>query len=357
MKQDANSFVNSNGTAALRAVSDATPVHKPAFNWRDHAISAAALQAATFPQLKWAVPGLIPEGLTLLIAKAKKGKTWLMQDIVLAVTGQRYTLGSRKPETGDALYLALEDNNRRLRRRLAKLLPDDAKWPERLTLVTKWRRLNEGGIDDIRDWIKHANNPRMIVIDTLKMVRAAVKNKNAQLYDLDYESLQPLRELADEHGIAIVVLHHARKADAEDPIDMISGSGGLSAAANTILVITSGATGATLHVRGHDVEEVDLAVEFNKNTCRWSILGGAADVRQSDERKRIIEVLTQEAEPLTPSEIATIIGKNRKTVSELLRKLHRDGYVEKAKGTRGRYIPAENPPSNDSFSHWQDHHD
>jgi predicted transcriptional regulator len=379
MKQDANSIVRERGPDALRALSDVAPVYKPkrgragheheakaaaihnvaepkrAFNWRDNVITAEVLKAQQFPKLKWAIPGLIPEGLTLLIAKAKKGKTWMMQDCALAVAGERYTLGDKKPETGDALYLALEDNGRRLQRRFDKLLPGVSKWPRRLTLATKWRRLNEGGLDDIREWIKQADNPRLITIDTLKMVRAPSRGQNTQLYDVDYESLQPLRDLANEHGLAIVVLHHARKAEAEDPIDLISGSGGLAAAANTILVIAGTSQGTTLHVRGHDVEEADLAVEFNKQTCRWSILGGASEVRQSDERKQILDTLKEEGEPLTPSEIAKCLGKNRSTIKTIVQRLVRDGFIEKAKGKRGAYALAEKAPSNGNefLSHWQ----
>jgi hypothetical protein len=53
--------------------------------------------------------------------------------------------------------LALEDSKRRLQRRMTKLLPTFAgKWPEKLTIATKWRRLHEGGLDDIRARHEHA---------------------------------------------------------------------------------------------------------------------------------------------------------------------------------------------------------
>ena len=55
--------------------------------------------------------------------------------------------------TGDVLYAALEDNPRRLQKRTDKLIsPLSAEWPARLTLATSWRRLDDGGVEDIADW-------------------------------------------------------------------------------------------------------------------------------------------------------------------------------------------------------------
>ena len=57
----------------------------------------------------------------------------------------------------DVLYLALEDNWQRLQRRLTKLLPTfTGEWPSGLTLATGWRRVNEGGLDDIRAEVRQS---------------------------------------------------------------------------------------------------------------------------------------------------------------------------------------------------------
>ena len=306
---------------------------KPATSWRDNTVTVKDLKAMNFPMMQYVVPGLLPaEGFHLLIAKAKIGKTWLMQDISLAASADRYTLGDIKPAQGDVLYLALEDNKPRLRRRVAKLLPEAQEWPDRMTIATTWRRLDQGGIEDMREWAKGCANPRMIVIDVLKMVKPdAQKNRNTQLYDADYDFVAPLRALAAEFHVCIVGIHHARKAEADDPIDMISGSGGLAAAADTILVITRGGSGVTLHVRGRDVEEADLAIEFNKATCRWRLLGSVDEVRHTDQRQRVIDILTEEAEPLTAGQIAQIMGVKRNTATKLLGRMVRDGHVEKPK--------------------------
>src|SRR5215207_7349692 len=109
--------------------------------WQENIFSAASLRSETFDPVRYALPGIIPEGVALLVGEPKIGKSWLALDLCLAAAdGRRYTLGQLKPRHGACLYLALEDNKRRLKKRINKLLPDGADWPKNLTLVNDWRR-------------------------------------------------------------------------------------------------------------------------------------------------------------------------------------------------------------------------
>src|SRR5215472_4624510 len=115
-------------------------------SWRDNVFTASDLRAMTFKPINWVVPGIIPEGLTILAGKPKVGKSWLALDLALAVAGGRYVLGEIKPDEGDVLYAALEDNQRRLWKRTDIVMGrHSVTWPDRLTLATKWRRLDDGG--------------------------------------------------------------------------------------------------------------------------------------------------------------------------------------------------------------------
>jgi AAA domain len=138
-------------------------------DWRIHVVTAAALQHMTFPPVSFVVPGLISEGLTILAGRPKIGKSWLAIDTCLGVAAHHSILGDIMPVSGDVLYCALEDNRRRLHRRINKLL--GSKWPERLMLTTSWRRLDDGGVDDLSDWCDNVPEPRLIVLDTLAAVR------------------------------------------------------------------------------------------------------------------------------------------------------------------------------------------
>lgn len=78
-------------------------------------ISAYELDHKEFPPVNWAVPDLIPEGVTILSGKPKIGKSWLMLNIAIAVASGGMALGKTKCEQGKVLYAANEDNQRRLK--------------------------------------------------------------------------------------------------------------------------------------------------------------------------------------------------------------------------------------------------
>jgi RecA-family ATPase len=189
----------------------------------------------TFPPIKYVVPGILVEGLTLFAGKPKIGKSWLLLHAAIAVARSGFTLGDIKCIEGDVLYCALEDNLRRLQSRMTKLLRMQP-WPKRLEFRCEMPRLTEGGLDVIKTWIKNAKHPRLIIIDILARVRSA-KKKDQQQYDADYDCVVELRKLANEHGIAVVVVHHQRKMDADDPFDTISGTLGLTGVPDSVLVL------------------------------------------------------------------------------------------------------------------------
>lgn len=306
-------------------------------------ITAAELRSKTFKPISWVVNDLIPDGLTMLAGKPKLGKSWLMLGVAVAVAQGGWTLDVKCAQ-GDVLYAALEDNERRLKGRMAKVC-QLGEWPARLTFWTDMARIEEGGLDQLREWIASVENPRLIVIDVFSKVRRP-KGGTEGLYDADYLAAAPLKKLADETGVAVVVVHHLRKQAADgDPLDMVSGSTGLTGAMDTILVLNRGSDGVTLYGRGRDIEEVEMAVEFDRLTCRWSNLGDAREVRLSDERRRIIDVLRAEAEPMSPAQIADVTGTPSGNIRRLLFSMARDGEVIKA--GRGRYtLPTDITPPN-----------
>jgi RecA-family ATPase len=300
-------------------------------SWRERCITAADLQRKTFSPVSYVVPGVIPEGLSILAGKPKIGKSWMALDVCYAVAAGRYCLGDRKPAHGDVLYCALEDNPRRLQQRIDKIAGTFATtWPERLTLTTSWRRLDQGGVEDIREWIEGATAPRLIVLDTLAGVKPI---RTTSGYVEDYESLTALHRLANEKAVAVLVLHHQRKMEADDPIDTVSGTLGLAGRADTILVLTRPSNGTTLYVRGRDIQEAEHAVSFDAASCRWTILGEAADVRRSTERSRILDAL--DSGEMGVSDIAAAAGMKDGNVRKLLHHMVQDNEVTRLK--RGTY--------------------
>jgi AAA domain len=318
--------------------------------WKNGAFSAADLQGETFPPLTWIVPDIIPaEGVGLLCSKPKFGKSWLVLDLCLGCTADKFILGTIKPKQGDVLYLALEDSKRRLQRRMTKLLPTfGAKWPELLTIKINWRRLHEGGIDDIRAWHdaakKAGGKPILVVVDVLAKVRKPTGNR--QLYEADYEALTGLTKLANELGIAILVVHHVRKLAADDLMETVSGSFGTTGAVDTVLVMANRTNGVVLDIRGRDVEAAELAIEFSKTTCRWKILGKAAEVHVSEQRAKILVVLKEANSPLSIPALIEATGMKRNSLELLLGRMAKERDILRvAKGyyAHGDYVPPPDP--------------
>lgn len=277
------------------------PWERPPTRW-----TAADLMAAEFPEPRWAVPGIIVEGLTLLAGAPKLGKSWLALNLVVATSAGGCAFGRVAVERGEALYLALEDPPRRLKSRLTNVL-DGAGAPEGLHFDTEWPLLHDGGADRLDEWLGEHPACRLVVIDVLARVRGTTRDKDDK-YEADYRSMVRLKQIADAHRVAIVVIHHTRKAAAEDFLDTVSGTNGLAGAADSILVLARARNGAdaTLHVTGRDVEEQELALTLVDG--RWTLLDGkATDYKLADTRRKIVRLLREHG-PMTPKRIAETLG-------------------------------------------------
>src|SRR5262245_1338631 len=158
-------------------------------------VTAAEMADMSFPPVSYAVDGYIAEGLTILAGRPKAGKSWLALNFGTAVASGGVALGSVRVEVGDVLYLALEDNRRRLKQRLEQIM-QGARAPERLHLVVKSPRVGEGLIEAIDNWRKTVVRPRLIIIDVFGKVRQPRRGKESY-YDEDYRSLEPLKAAAD----------------------------------------------------------------------------------------------------------------------------------------------------------------
>ena len=344
--KDAFDWFAAGGTAGEleRMTREATAWKPPSSsqNASRRTINARELLSRVFPPLRYAVPGIVPEGVTLLAGKPKLGKSWFALGLCIAVASGGYALGTKKVEKGSALYLGLEDNVRRLRSRLEKMLQGEAA-PNGLEVATEWERVREGGTEALEDWLKDHSDARLVVIDTLAKVRQPAKGQN--VYAEDYAALEPLLPLAAKYGVAIVVVTHTRKLAAADPLDEISGSTGLSGGVDGFLVLKRdrGRADAYLYVDGRDVEEAsELALMWDQNLAAWTLAGDAADYRLNEQRTSILEVL-REAAPnaLVTRDIAEALKADFEPTRQRLYQMHLAGEIKKV--GRGKYTVPNNP--------------
>ena len=133
--------------------------------------------------------------------------------------------------------------------------------------------LKRGLEQQIEQFLMEHPTTKLVVIDTLQRVRGTGSDSN--LYANDYQDVGLLKQLADRHHIAILLIHHLRKLHDDDPMNMISGSTGLSGAADSAFVLQKNArsaNAASLHCTGRDIPDRTLKLELGEDDHVWKLL-------------------------------------------------------------------------------------
>ncbi len=295
--------------------------------------TAPELIAAEFPEPRWAIPGIVADGLTLLAGAPKAGKSWLAYGAAVAVASGGKALGRIDVKQGDVLYLALEDTGRRLQERLAKILAGgDA--PPGLTITIH--------CDDapayIGGWLRQHRDARLVIIDVLARVRAPA-NRDESRYDTDYRTLGAIKAMADAAGVPFLVLHHTRKMGSSDFVDEISGTQGIAGAADAILVLRRlrGEAGGLLQVTGRDIEEAEYALTFAADLGAWQQSDIPPDeVLLGATRAAILRYLKDGHDGSGPSDIAKGTGLAVATVKQTVRRMTTESQLDTDE--QGRYF-------------------
>ena len=232
-------------------------------------MTAEQLQSAPYSPVPFLVDELIPEGLHILAGAPKIGKSWLALWLCLCVSQGR-PLWNFAVTQGEVLYLSLEDSYRRIQSRLFDLTEDA---PPTLHFAIMADTLKHGLEQQIEQFLTEHPATKLVVIDTLQRVRPTGGDSN--LYANDYQDVGLLKQLADRHHIAILLIHHLRKLHDDDPMNMISGSTGLSGAADSAFVLQKNArsaNAASLHCTGRDIPDRTLKLELGEDDHVWKLL-------------------------------------------------------------------------------------
>lgn len=302
--------------------------------------SLRSLLAQELPPVRWAVPGILPEGVTILGGKPKMGKSWLSMGLGVALASGGIALGTIPVEQGDVLYLALEDNRRRLQKRVKKLL-QEGPIPDGMDFAIQWPRLQEGGLTKIEAWLEQHPKARLIIIDTLEKIRPK-RNDRGSIYGDDYGSVDGLGAIVEKYHVSILIIHHLRKADADDPFDMLSGSTGLTGAVDGVMILKRerGQADASIFIDGRDLDEPkDLALEWSQEHAMWSIIGTADEFRLSQERKAILTEIKNAQGNITLKELAQAVDQPYNNLKKNVSEMIQDGQIKQV--SKGVYaLPA-----------------
>ena len=231
-------------------------------------MDSETLMNTVLPPIRFVISQLLPQGLHVLAGAPKVGKSWLSLWLCLQVA-KGEPAWEFPTEQGDVLYLCLEDSYSRIQNRLLDIT-DDA--PPNLFFATMSEKLHSGLEQQIERFLTSHPDTALIVIDTLQRIRGGVNDANP--YASDYRDLGILKELADKHRIAILLIHHLRKMSDDDPMNMISGTTGISGATDTNFVLRKSkrsSNSATLYCTGRDIEYRELLLEFDSAEHVWKL--------------------------------------------------------------------------------------
>ena len=304
-------------------------------------LSIRDLLTRTWPEPPWAVPGLLPVGLTVLAGRPKIGKSWLALQLVQYVTTGGVFLG-RKVDRGSCLYLALEDPPGRLAERARLQGWSDLDARADFLPVGSFRR---GDGRQLAGIIRERGY-RLVVVDTL--ARAFTGDKNSG--DDMTAQLTPVQEAAHAANCAVVLIHHFNKLGAAttgtatgitepDPLINLQGSVSIGGMADCIVGLYRQADkrGIMLTGYGRDVEEYTLNLVFDRATHCWQAMDADAP-KQTDERAQVLAVI-ENLGPSTLSEINAILKTDKGNLYKRLQNMMNLGMLDKSGPRYG--IPTE----------------
>ena len=230
-------------------------------------ISSVTIMNTPMKKQRFVVDGIIYPGLHILSGDPKIGKSWMMMDMCLSVAKGENFLG-RKTERGQVVYMALEDTFISLQSRMYELTDEPS---ENLTFTLLANSIGNGLEEDLQECQKRFPDLKMVVIDTLQKIRNNIDTK----YGADYMELSVLKSIADRLQIAIILVHHNRKARDSNPNNLISGTNGISGCADGLLVFTRNGENAKLHISGRGAPSLELNLKREK--AKWILLDNAPD--------------------------------------------------------------------------------
>jgi hypothetical protein len=300
--------------------------------------TAQSLAANPPPPTRYVVPGLLPHGLALLYGKPKQGKSWFALELALAVASGGLLAGHFPVERGDVLYLALEDGPSRLYERMVALLGDPDSAPAGLTFIT---RMRAGVGTAIKAWHAAVDDPRLVIVDTLQKTRAMPKS-NGNAYAQDYAELTLIKDLADDLGICLLLVHHARKGHDDGDVDAASGTFGIVGAADTGLHLRQAVEGVSvLGSWSRDAEGGEWPMR--RVGPSWQVTDGPIpDPNLGDRSTAVLAVVARRAEQGTKAaDVAAALDVSEATARTYLSRLVDAGRISKRE--RGIFVPLSPP--------------
>ena len=214
------------------------------------------------------IEGLLYQGTYLFVGSPKIGKSFFMAQLAYHVsTGT--PLWDYPVKKGTVLYLALEDDYRRLQERMYRMFGTDS--TENLYFSVSSKPLGNGLTDQLSGFIREHPDTTLVIIDTLQKVREV--DSDSYSYAKDYEIINQLKQFSDSWGICLLLVHHTRKQKSSDNFDMISGTNGLLGCADGAFMLykeTRTSNKAILEISGRDQQDQKIHLVRDEEKLCWN---------------------------------------------------------------------------------------
>lgn len=214
------------------------------------------------------IEGLLYQGTYLFVGSPKIGKSFFMAQLAYHVsTGT--PLWDYPVKKGTVLYLALEDDYRRLQERMYRMFGTDS--TENLYFSVSSKPLGNGLTDQLSGFIREHPDTTLVIIDTLQKIREV--DSDSYSYAKDYEIINQLKQFSDSWGICLLLVHHTRKQKSSDNFDMISGTNGLLGCADGAFMLykeTRTSNKATLEISGRDQQDQKVHLIRDEEKLCWN---------------------------------------------------------------------------------------
>lgn len=233
-------------------------------------ITAKELICMDISPLLELIEGMLAPGLYILAGASKIGKSWLVLQIAHHIsTGT--ALWGRKTIKSDVLYLSLEDTLRRIQARLLRICDGET---GNISFATEAEIIGNGFEQQIIDYMKTHSATRLIIVDTLIKVRNVACRGSS--YADDYACMTVFKHLSERYNVAILLVHHTRKQESQDIMQMISGTNGIMGCADGAMVLERPRRllpEASLNMTGRDFQDARFLLRQNQETMCWEYVG------------------------------------------------------------------------------------
>ena len=287
-----------------------------------HTVSMNELYETVYSSRPPLIDGLLYPGTYLFVGAPKLGKSFFMAQLAYHIsTG--LPLWNFTVKQGTVLYLALEDDYKRLQERLFRMFGTDS--AENLYFSISAKQLGNGLEEQLQRFTQEHSGTNLIIIDTLQKIREI--GGDSYSYANDYEIITRLKQFANDSGVCLLLVHHTRKQQANDRFDMISGTNGLLGAADGAFLLQKEkrtSNDATLDISGRDQQDQRLYLKRNPETLAW-ILEKAETKLWREPPDPILEAVASvvtEAQPVwngSPTELVNRLGLDMKPNALTLR--------------------------------------